>query len=363
MRAALYVGEERITVDDIDVADPKPGQVRVRVRHCGVCHSDYSMTTSGFGRVPLVLGHEATGIVDAVGTGVIDLRPGDKVVLSPTAACGRCRSCVRGHAGGCVVNKGVFSSTFADGSTGLSRGSEVVYRGMNVGGFAEMALVSESGAVKVPDDTPLEIACLIGCAVQTGVGAALNTADIAPGDSVLVIGAGGIGLAVIQGARIAGASTVILSDPNANRRAMARQLGATHLVDPSSDDLLSAVKDLTGGAGVDTAFEASGVGALQIVAVDATGSGGSTVLVGAPPVEHTLKIPMALVWGMAEKKLLGCFMGSSNSRRDIPRLLKLWRAGQLNLESMISARRPLDQINDSIADLVAGVGIRTVIDL
>lgn len=364
MRAAMYVnGSKEMVVDDISIADPGPGQVRVAVHYCGICHSDFTVLDGDYGNGPMVLGHEAAGIVDAVGAGVDSLAVGDKVVLTPIASCGRCYWCTRGQPGGCVTNSNVFGATFQDGSTGLSRGDEVVYRGMGVGGFAEYALVTETGAVKVPDDTPLDVACVIGCAVQTGAGAVLNTAMVEPGATVLVLGLGGIGLSVVQGARVAGASRIIASDPVAARRDTAKAFGATDLVDPTSEDLAAVVSEATGGIGVDYAFEAAGVGALQTVGIESCRAGGTTVLVGAPALEHDLTIPNVLFFGMAEKKLMGCFMGSSNSLRDIPRYLALWRAGQLDLEALITKRVPLADINQGFTDLVAGTGVRTVVDI
>lgn len=364
MRAAMYVpGSKQMVVDEIEVADPAPGQVRVQVHHCGICHSDYTVLAGDYGNGPMVLGHEAAGIVDAVGEGVESLAVGDRVVLTPIAACGRCYWCTRGEPGGCVTNSNVFGATFSDGSTGLSQGDTQVLRGMGVGGFAEYALVTETGAIKVPDDTPLDVACVIGCAVQTGAGAVLNTARVEPGSTVLVLGLGGIGLSVVQGARVAGASRIIAVDPVADRRKIAASFGATDLVDPTSDDVQAAVKDATGGIGVDYAFEAAGVGALQIVGIDACRTGGTTVLVGAPALEHSLTIPNTLFFGMSEKKLMGCFMGSANSLRDVPRFLALWRAGQLDLEALITNRVALADINDGFDDLVAGRGVRTVVDI
>jgi S-(hydroxymethyl)glutathione dehydrogenase / alcohol dehydrogenase len=363
VRAALFNGTGTLEIDEIDVADPARGQVRVRVHHCGICHSDYTVLAGGLGQSPQVLGHEASGIVDAIGDGVELLAVGDKVVLTPIASCGRCYWCTRSQPSQCVNKGQTFSAAFLDGTTGLSRGDEVVYRGMGVGGFAEYALVSETGAIKIPADTPLDVACVIGCAVQTGAGAVLNTARVEPGATVLVLGLGGIGLSAVQGAHVAGAARIIGSDPIEARRDMALHLGATDVVDPTASDVVKTALTLTDGIGVDYAFEAAGVMALQSIAIEATRAGGSTVLVGAPGFEESLTIPNTLMWGMQEKKLLGCFMGSTNSLRDIPAFLALWRAGQLDLESLITARRPLDEINLGFDDLAAGVGVRTVIDL
>jgi S-(hydroxymethyl)glutathione dehydrogenase/alcohol dehydrogenase len=363
MRAALFNGTQVLEIDDIEIADPGPGQVRVRVHHCGICHSDYTVVDGMLGVTPQVLGHEASGVVDAIGEGVKLLAVGDKVVMSPVASCGRCYWCTRGQPTQCVTKSQAFSSTFVDGTTGLSRRGEMVYRGMSVGGFAQYALADETGAVKVPDDTPLEIACVIGCAVQTGTGAALNTAKVVPGATVLVLGLGGIGLSVVQGAHVAGAARIISSDPNAARRDMAQKLGATDVIDPTEVDVIEATMEITGRIGADYAFEAAGVASLQPIAIEATRAGGTTVLVGAPAFDQSLTIPSSLMWGMSEKRLMGCFMGSTNSLRDIPAFLALWRSGQLDLESLITSRRPLDEINEGFADLGAGVGIRTVIDL
>jgi Zn-dependent alcohol dehydrogenase len=256
----------------------------------------------------------------------------------------------------------VLAGAFLDGSTGLSRKGQQVFRGLGVGGFAEYAMCNETGAVKVPSDTPLETACVIGCAVQTGVGAVLNTAKVEPGATVLVLGLGGIGLSVVQGARAAGAAQIVASDPLEWRRRAAASMGATTVLDPTADDVIAATRDLT-GVGADYVFECAGVAALAAVGVEAARAGGSIVLVGAPPLEGKLELDPLVLFGISEKKLMGCFLGSCNSLRDIPRLVAMWRAGQLDLEALVTARRPLGEINDAFADLAAGRGIRTVIDL
>jgi S-(hydroxymethyl)glutathione dehydrogenase / alcohol dehydrogenase len=361
MRAAVLeaAGKALVVDESIDIADPGPGQVRVRVAHCGLCHSDVTVLQSAY-QTPIVVGHEAAGTVDAVGEGVTSLRPGDRVVLTPIPPCGRCYWCVRDEPGVCVNNRGITSATLPDGTTGLSRGGEVVYRGLGVGGFAELVLTPETGAVKVPDDAPLDVVCVIGCAVQTGVGAVLNTAKVEPGATVLVLGLGGIGQSVVQGARVAGASRIIASDPVASRREAARRLGATDVLDPATDDVHAAARDLT-EVGPDYAFECAGVSALAELGIAATRPGGTTVLVGAPSVDQAITINPAVLYGIEEKKLLGCLLGSCNSLRDVPRMVALWRAGRLDLEGLITHRRPLHEINEAVADLEAGVGIRTVL--
>ena len=365
MRAALLTASDRPLeiVDDVEIESPRAGEVVVRVSHCGVCHSDLSNVDGTFpSPLPLLLGHEAAGTVEEVGPGVSTLRPGDRVVLTPAPPCGRCPFCLRGRFSICVNSTAVFTGMFNDGSTRLSRQGATVYRGLGVGGFGELVITQESGAIKVDDDTPLEIACVIGCAVQTGVGAVFNTAKVEPGDTVLVLGLGGVGIAIVQGARIAGAARIIVSDPVSARRDGAARFGATDAIDPTVDDVVERVHALT-GIGVDFAFEAVGKAALGQAAVWATRPGGTAVLVGAGPLDDPLTIEPAVVFMATERRLVGSFLGSSNSPREIPRLLALWRAGRLDLEGMISHRRPLREVNEAFDDLRAARGLRTVMEL
>jgi Zn-dependent alcohol dehydrogenase len=301
-------------------------------------------------------------VVEAVGPGVTRLAVGDHVVLTPSPACGHCYWCVRGEHAICADLIGLFTATFPDGSTRLSRGGETVYRGLNVGAFAETVITQEAGAIKIDEDVPLEVACVVGCAVQTGVGAVLNTAKVPEGATVLVMGLGGVGLSVVQGARLAAAARVIAVDPLAERRETALRLGATDVLDPTESDVVAAALDLT-GVGVDYAFEAAGKGALAAACVNATRSGGTTVLVGAPGLDENLELGPAVIFGSSEKKLLGCILGSSHAPRDLPRYLDLWRAGRLDLEALITGTRPLDEINEAFADLTAGTGVRTVLTI
>ena len=362
MRAALHVekGQPVQLVDDVEVRDPRAGEVLVRVHACGVCHSDVTVMDVGMS-TPIVLGHEAAGVVEAVGAGVTTHMPGDKVVLTPCPPCGTCYWCVRGEFSVCKLALGVMTGAFPDGSTGLSRKGEKVWRGLNVAAFAEYTVTQAQGAVVVPSDTPLDVACVIGCAVQTGVGAVLNAARVEEGATVFVTGLGGIGLSVVQGARLANAAQVIVSDPVAARRDTARALGATHAIDPTKDDPVAAVMQLTGGIGADYAFEAAGVAALVNQCFFAARLGGKIIVVGAPPVDQALTLaPAALVASMG-KTLRGTLLGDCNSLRDIPRLLALWRNGRLDLDALITGRRPLAEINEAIADLRAAKGVRTVL--
>jgi S-(hydroxymethyl)glutathione dehydrogenase/alcohol dehydrogenase len=366
MRAALLEASEKplLIVDDVDIEEPRVGEVMVRVTHCGVCHSDLSAQNGTFPLVaPTVLGHEAAGVVEQVGVGVTSVQPGDKVVLTPVPSCTKCYWCLRGEYGCCVNSASLATGMLLDGHTPLSRHGQPVLRGVGLGGFAEYVITPESGAVKVDEDTPLEVACVIGCAVQTGVGAVLNTAHVVPGATVLVVGAGGIGIAITQGARIAGAATIIVSDPVADRRENAKRFGATDVIDPASADVVAAVQQLTNGVGVDYAFDAVGSGALTQTCMAAARNGGTTVMVGVGGITDTVTIAPPAFFTLTERKLIGSLLGSCNGRRDIPRLLALWRAGRLDLDGMITERRPLAEVNDAFDDMIEGRGLRTVLTI
>ena len=363
MKAAVLqeAGKPLALWDDVDIEPPRAGQVRVRVTHCGVCHSDLSVADGVFPcPTPIILGHEAAGVVDAVGPEVGALAVGDRVVLTPIPPCGVCYWCVRGEPGVCVNASALQTNTFADGRTGLARGGETVFRGIGLGGFAEYVVVPTTGAVKIPAEVPLEVACVVGCAVQTGVGAVLNTARVEAGATVLVIGLGGVGLSIVQGACVAGAARIIVADPVAARREAALLLGATDAIDPGAADVAMRAIELT-GVGVDYAFDAVGRASLVQTGLVATRNGGTTVCVGAAPMEDVIQVAPAALFTLSEKKMIGCALGSCNSVRDIPRLLALWQAGRLDLEALITARRPLAEINLAMEDLRASRGIRTVL--
>jgi len=365
MRAAVLeeAGKPLVVRDDIDIAAPRAGQVRVRVTHCGVCHSDLSLADGVFPcPTPIILGHEAAGVVDAVGPDVEGLAAGDHVVLTPLPPCGTCYFCVRGEPGVCVNAASIQTNTFRDGTTGLARAGTTVFRGVGLGAFGEYVLTPATGAVKIPAEVSLEVACVLGCAVQTGVGAVLNTARVEEGATVLVLGLGGVGQSIVQGARVAGAARIMAADPVAARRAVARRSGATDLLDPAAEDVVGRVLELT-QVGVDYAFDAVGRASLVQDGLRATRNGGTTVCVGAAPLEDAITIMPAALFTLSEKKLIGCALGSCNSVREIPRLIGLWQAGRLDLEGLVTARRPLAEVNAALADLRASRGIRTILAL
>lgn len=363
MRAALYEGQtpDLILVDDIEVEEPRADEVLVRIANCGICHSDITLVDlmAGSGDVS-VLGHEAAGTVEAVGPMVTSLAPGDKVLLTPLAPCGSCYWCSRGEPTACHEAQ-LFASGFRpDGTTPLSRSGAPVKRGLGVAGFGEYTIVRAAGAVKLAPDTPLDIACVIGCAIQTGVGAVINTAKVDPGATVLVTGLGGIGISVVQGARLAGAAKIIVSDPVASRREAAMHFGATQAIDPLSDDVAALSLEATGGIGVDYAFEAAGVAALVNTCLTSVRVGGSAVIVGVDATLGSAEVmPASLV--THGKSLVGSLLGDCHPQRDIPKFVDLWRRGLLDLESMISHRFDLANANAGLDNVRAANGIRTVL--
>jgi S-(hydroxymethyl)glutathione dehydrogenase / alcohol dehydrogenase len=362
MRAAILSqpGTPLEVADDVVLEPPRAGQVRVEVAACGVCHSDVSLVNGLFPIMgPTVPGHEAAGVVVEVGAGVSGLAVGDHVVLTPNPSCGHCRSCRRGRFSVCEQTAALMTATFPDGSTRLSRGGEVIYRGLGLAAWAEEVVVDAAGAVRIPAEVPLDVACVIGCAVQTGTGAALNTASILPGDSVLVVGAGGIGVSIAAGAAVAGATRIIVSDPSESRREQAMAFGATDVIDPTATDLLGEVTRIVPG-GVDVAFDAVGSGPLVESCMAATCPGGETVMVGAAPMDDDVTLN-AVTAMFSEKRLSGSLLGSCWGPRDIPRLVDLWQSGRLPLDAMVTSRRPLAEVNEAIADAEAGRGLRTVL--
>jgi Zn-dependent alcohol dehydrogenase len=363
MRAAVLEAEG-LEVGDIDIEDPRPGEVLVKVTDCGVCHSDLSAIDGSLPAPrPSVLGHEAAGIVEAVGPGVTRLQPGDKAVLTPLPSCGHCYFCTRQQPTLCAeYSAALFLSTRPDGTSPLSRNGQMVYRGLAMGGWAEYVVLPQEGVIKVDDETDLSEACVIGCAVQTGVGAVLETAKVETGATVLVLGAGGIGIAVTQGARLAAASTIVVADPVAERREAALRFGATHVVDPTSDDVVAYCMELT-GVGMDYCFEAAGQAALIEQGFAASRPGGTTVGVGAPPIDQGISIPMVTGFTATEKRFIGCLLGSVNAHRDIPRFLALAKAGRLDLAGMITDRFPLAKVTDAVDNLQQRRGIRTSLSI
>jgi S-(hydroxymethyl)glutathione dehydrogenase / alcohol dehydrogenase len=357
MRAAILhaIGDEKFEIrDDVTVIGPAPGEVRIRVRAAGVCHSDQSARDGGLPQpVPAVLGHEAAGDVIEVGDGVHDVAVGDRVIANWMPACGSCPSCVRREPYLCVthVMMGYVQPRFMSGDTPLI--------GMaGLGAFAEEIVVPAIGAVKIGDDVPYEVAALVGCGVMTGVGAVINTAQVRPGETVVVIGCGGVGIAAIQAARLSGATTIVAVDTVEAKHDVARRFGATHAVTPNGLSDLST--EVTAGEGFDYAFDVVAIPQTLRTAWTAARRGGAVVVVGAGRIEHQVEFsPFELLF--EGKRILSSLYGSADVRRDYARLLDLWRTGQLDIAGMISHRLRLDDIDAAFGALGRGDVVRQVI--
>jgi Zn-dependent alcohol dehydrogenase len=355
--------DKPVVVEQITVDSPKRGEVLIKLAACGVCHSDLSATNGTIPlKLPLILGHEAAGEVVEVGEGVDSLAPGDHVVSSFIYMCGRCRFCAMGRPVLCL-NQTKALTTLPDGTlrTRDARGEALnVFSGCGV--MAEYATLSVENIVKIDASIPLDCAALVGCAVTTGVGAVFNTARVAPGSTVVVLGCGGIGLNVIQGAHIAGARRIIAIDTLESKLKMAKQFGATDVL-PSraGEDLVKPIKKLTDG-GADYAFECVGSGELAALAYRLIGRGGVAVVVGvAKPTDSTSVRTMTLPF--EEKTLTGSYFGSCVPRVDFPRLLGMFMAGRLKLEELITHRYRIDEAPQAFADLESGKNARGVITL
>ncbi|TCP45381.1 S-(hydroxymethyl)glutathione dehydrogenase/alcohol dehydrogenase [Tamaricihabitans halophyticus] len=357
MQAAVLnqVGDSDLELrEDVGTTRPGPDEVRVRIRAAGICHSDLSAMDGTLPALaPGIIGHEGSGDVVEIGAAVTDLAVGDQVIISFVPPCGKCASCLRGEANLCSVH-----AIAAFSSPRFVVGDQPVFGFAGCGTFAEELVVPSAGAVRVDGDVPYEIAALIGCGVLTGVGAVLNTAKVEPGASVVIIGAGGVGIAAIQGARLSGATQIVAVDPVTDKHDLARGFGATHACTPEA--LPELIEKLTGNQGFDYAFEVVGQPATIRAAWDATRRGGTTVVVGAGRADATVEFSAQELF-LHEKKLLGSFYGSADVRRDYRRMIELWQAGLLDLAGMISRRITLSEINDGLAGIRSGKFIRQIV--
>jgi alcohol dehydrogenase len=361
-RPRPYAQSRPLAIEELELEAPGPGEVLVQLVAAGLCHSDLSVI-NGTRRwpLPLVLGHEAAGIVRECGAGVPDLNPGDHVVFSFLPVCGRCTMCVTGRAS--VCERGVAANRAGVLLSGERRfhrsdGSKVFHHS-GVAGFSEFTVAARESLVKIDHDIPLENAVLFGCAIMTGVGAVVNTAKVAAGTSLAVFGLGGVGLAAILGARVAGAWPIIAVDRLAAKLDLARKCGATHVVDASVLDPVAAVRDITSG-GVETAIEAVGSEVVMAQAFAATRRGGKTVPIGLAHPSRELRIPAVTLVG-EERQLLGSYMGSCVPQRDIPRFINLYRAGMLPVEFLKTREIRLEEVNAGFDALDEGAVVRQVV--
>jgi S-(hydroxymethyl)glutathione dehydrogenase / alcohol dehydrogenase len=363
VRAAVLRGiDEAMSVEDVELEAPGPGEVEVRLAASGVCHSDWNVVTGATANpFPTVLGHEGAGIVESVGDGVDSVSEGDHVILSWLPACGRCYYCSRGRQVLCdVAMEDMFRGTLPGGALRLSQNGDPLYHYSYLSAFAERCIVPEGCCVRIRDDAPLEVAALVGCAVMTGYGAAVTRAGVKAGSSIAIFGAGGVGLSAIMGARLAGAAVIVAVDPFAFRRETALELGATHALDPGSDDAPAALRDLTDGRGADAAIDSAGVPGVLAQAYAAVRRGGTVVAVGLPPEGLSAELPASDL-AREEKVVTGSFYGSCSPQLDMPKVLDLYMDGLLPLDRLVSRAYPLDEINEAFAAMNAGEVARAVI--
>lgn len=359
--AVLDAPNTPFTMKTLTLDEPRAGEVLVRIAASGVCHSDYHLATGTTRHpMPVVCGHEGAGVVEGVGMGVSRVQPGDHVTLSWTPDCGHCFYCLRGQPNLCeTYTEPIWAGTMLDGTTRLHDETGPVYAYCGLATFAEYVVVPEQSCVKIRADVPLEVAALVGCAVATGVGAALYTANVKPGESVVVIGCGGVGLNIVQGAALCGASTIIAIDTNEAKMKLAREFGATHAL-LSDADTVDAVRALTGGRGAEYAFEAVGYSTLQELALNLVRPGGMVVLAGLSPMGTGTNLPGAVIT-RTEKTVKGSYYGSVNPQRDFPLILDLYSAGKLKLDQLISRAYELEQVNEAFETMLRGEIARGII--
>jgi S-(hydroxymethyl)glutathione dehydrogenase / alcohol dehydrogenase len=351
--AVLWERRSRLKIEDVDLADLRPGEARVRILASGVCHSDlHHIRRESHVSPPVVLGHEGAGVVEAVAPDVTSVAVGERVIIMFGSKCGGCHFCRTGEDYLCITPPPEHSR--------LSIGGTPLTQLLSVGSFAEYSNVNASNLVRVPDDVPIESAALLACGVTTGLGAVINTARVKPGSNVAVIGIGGVGMNVVQGAALAGAARVIAVDVVERKLEMAQQFGATHLINANEIDPVQAIRDLTGGFGADYVFEVIGIPEIVRQAYDATRNGGMTVVVGVGPADREVSFN-AFELMRSGKAIQGCFYGSVRPHCDVPRYIDLYRNGKIKLDQLITRRYRLDQINEAFDAMAAGEVARSVI--
>jgi S-(hydroxymethyl)glutathione dehydrogenase/alcohol dehydrogenase len=356
--AVLHTPNQPLTIEEVTLTKPGPRDVLLRTAFAGLCHSDLHFIEGLYPHpTPCVLGHESSGVVEAVGESVTYVKPGDHVITCLSVFCGTCPQCVTGHPNLC-------ENTEVKLPPGVSRrlswrNGELMNQFLNLSSFGEQMLVHENSMVKIDPDIPLDRAALVGCGVMTGVGAVFNAAKVEPGATVAVIGCGGVGLSAVNGAALAGAERIIAIDTVASKLEVARELGATDTLNASNADPVKAVRDMTGG-GVHYSFEALGTKNTAEQAFGMLRPGGTATIIGMVPLG--VKIELHGYDFLRDRKLQGTSMGGNRFRVDMPRLLSLWRQGRLKLDHLISGRIKLSQINEGFAALKSGAPVRQLID-
>ncbi len=358
MKAAVLVEAGKpLEIETLSISKPGPHEVLIRTAACGLCHSDLHFIEGSYPHpLPAVPGHEAAGIVEAVGSEVRTVKVGDAVISCLAAFCGHCEFCITGRAALCM---GGDTRRAAGDAPRITRSDgSIVNQMLNLSAFAEQMLIHEHACVKINPDMPLDRAAVIGCAVTTGAGTIFNACNVTPGETVAVIGCGGVGLATINAAKIAGAGRIIAADPMPEKRELAKKLGATDVVDATADGAAAEIVEMTAG-GVDYAIEAVGRPASAQLAVSSLRRGGTATILGMMPL--TEKVGLSAMDLLSGKKLQGALMGATRFPVDIPRLVDFYIRGLLDLDSIISERIPLEQINDGFDKMKGGASARSVI--
>ena len=362
--AILYAPGEAIRVEEVELDPPKDHEVQVKLVAAGVCHSDYHLVSGELpGYMPMALGHEGAGIVEAVGSAVTNCMPGDHVVLSFIPSCGTCYYCTRGHTNLCNMGASILMGPQLDGTFRMHNSNgEDVGQMCVISTFSERTVAPDMSVVKVADYYPLNKAVLVGCGVPTGIGAVIHRAKVEAGSTVMVIGCGGIGMNAVQGAALAGARMVIAVDTVDFKLEKSKEFGATHTINAKTQDVVQIVKDLTWGAGVDYAFEAIATPATIGQAYACLGKNGTVVVIGlTPATAESIPIPpLDLV--LFQKTIMGTLYGDSQPRVDIPNLLAMYHVGKVKLDELVTRTYKLDQINEAYADMLAGKNLRGVIE-
>ena len=359
--APPYASSRPLSIDELELAPPGPGEVLVKIAAAGLCHSDLSVINGDRPRpTPMLLGHEAAGVVEETGEGVGDLRRGDHVVLVFVPSCGHCASCAEGRPALCVPGAASNGAgTLLRGDRRLLRRGQPVHHHMGCSAFAEYAVVSRNSLVKVDPEIPLDEAALFGCAVLTGVGAVVNTAKVPAGATAAVVGLGGVGLAAVLGAVASGASRVVAVDLAHDKREFARGLGATDAFDAAAPGVIDAIREATGG-GVDFALEFAGSVKAMDLAYRITRRGGTTVTAGLPPPNATFALPQTHLVA-EERTVKGSYIGTCVPSRDLPRYVALYRQGRLPVDRLLTHRITLEEINAGFDRLREGKAIRQVV--
>ncbi len=362
MGAAMpYAKSKPLTIEDVELRDPGPGEVLVRMGAAGLCHSDLSVINGDRPRpTPMALGHEAAGVVEALGPGGSDLKKGDHVVLVFIPSCGHCNPCAEGRPALCEPGAASNTAgTLLSGERRIFKDGKPIYHHMGCSAFAEAAVVSRHSLVKVVPDLALDEAALFGCAVLTGVGAVVNTAQVRAGNTVAVVGLGGVGLASVLGAVAAGARVVVAIDLSDDKLALAKALGATHTFSAGDPDIVNKVKEATKG-GVDYAIEMAGSTRAFETAYRITRRGGATITAGLPPPSATWAMPSTNLVA-EERTIKGSYIGTCVPSRDLPRYIDLYQSGKLPVNKLMSGRMKLDQINEGFDLLHEGKAVRQVV--